>query len=129
MHINKHLNLEVIMKELIPLDLRLTRVRSGLSNRDLAHLLGCNKERVSKLEHGKARTAISEVIALSLIYGQSIDGMFRQTAKAIVGKLKDQLATMPSQPANWSKHAQNRLDTLNGLAFRLQELTQPNHDV
>jgi transcriptional regulator with XRE-family HTH domain len=128
MHITKKLNLEVIMKEFIPLDLRVTRVRSGLSNRDLAHLLDCNKERVSKLEHGKARTATTEIIALGLIYGQSIDGIFRQTAKAIIRKLKQQLTTMPCEPANWSKHAQNRLDTLNGLTYRLQALTDKPYE-
>ena len=65
------------MKENIPLDLRVTRVRSGLSNRDVAHLLGCNKERVSKLENGKARISGNEIISLSLIYGYLIDGLFR----------------------------------------------------
>ena len=116
------------MKENIPLDLRVTRVRSGLSNRDVAHLLGCNKERVSKLENGKARISGNEIISLSLIYGYLIGGLFRETSKAILTSLKVRLADMPTEPANWSKHAQNRLDTLNGLAQRLQDLNPHCYD-
>jgi len=115
------------MKEKIPLDLRVTRIRSGLSNRDLSHLLDCNKERVSKLEHGKARITAAELIALGVIYGQTAEVMFRETIQSIMTGLKEQLASMPQQPSNWSKHERARSYTLNGLAFRLNNPQLQGH--
>jgi transcriptional regulator with XRE-family HTH domain len=116
------------MTKEISLDLKISRERSGLSGTDLAHLLGCNKERVSKLEHGKARITPCEIISLCLIYGKAIDGMFHQTTKRIVDHLKQLFAEMPSEPSNWQRKSADRTDTLNGLAYRLQALTQNNHE-
>ncbi len=49
------------------------RMRIGLSQRDLAHQVGCAKCRVSHWENGRRQARHSDLIALSRILGISID--------------------------------------------------------
>jgi transcriptional regulator with XRE-family HTH domain len=116
------------MKKEITLDMKISRERSGLSGNDLAHLLSCNKERISKLEHGKARVTVYEIVCLCLIYGKTIDDVFQKTIKQLTDMLKIQLSDMPCEPANWKRKSIERTDTLNGLAYRLQALTDTSYE-
>ena len=116
------------MKKEMSLDLKISRKRSGLSGRDLAHLLGCNKERVSKLEHGKARVTTPEIMSLCLIYGRGIDGLFHHTTIPLISNLKCRFSEMPQEPSNWQRKTKERQETLNGLSYRLQELTQQKYE-
>lgn len=113
------------MEKEIRADLRIARQQSGLSNCDVAHLLACGKERVSKLESGKARLNIEEVISLCVIYGRSVEHMFAALAHAVCEGIKDSLASIPCEPSNWDGKHEQRLETLNNLAYRLSD-TQPN---
>jgi transcriptional regulator with XRE-family HTH domain len=116
------------MKKEIPLDMKISRERSGLSGTDLAHLLNCNKERISKLEHGKARVTAHEMRCLCLIYGKTIDDVFHKTIKQLTDMLKTQLSDMPTEPANWRRKSIDRTDTLNGLTYRLQHLSKIQYE-
>ncbi len=115
------------MRREIALDLQLSRNRAGLSGSDLAHLLGCSAERVSRLENGKARIKADEIAALSLIYGQDPTRWLHHLTRRVARPLKERLAEMPPEPSNWAASHDARLDTINGLAHRLQ-LLNPSGD-
>ena len=100
-------------------DLKIARSQSGLSNKDVAHLLACNKERVSHLENGSARIAITELLSLCMIYGRSLEDLFDTTAQRLITALKDRLSNIPAEPRNWSRKSKQRTDTLNALTNRL----------
>lgn len=111
----------------LALDLRLSRTHAGLSGKDLAHLLGCTPERVSRLENNKARISAEEIVALSLIYGQAPSDWLSHLTQCIAGELKERLSNMVEESANWSQWHDARLDTLNGLAHRLRSLNNTEH--
>ena len=121
-------NLVIFMERTLTCDLKIMRERSGLSNADLSQLLACNKERVSRLENGKARLKIHEVIRLSVIHGKPLEDLFRETTRPILSSLKETISQMPPLPANWERKAQDRTETLNQLAYRLQRLTNTHHE-
>ena len=116
------------MEKEIALDLKLSRERSGLSGHDLAHLLGCTKQRISKLERGKARVTPDELICLSIIYGQSLNNGFVALTEKFVGTLQTRLSDMPNEPANWKCKRETRQATLGKLAERLEVITEPHYE-
>lgn len=113
-----------IMKKEVKVDLRIGRFESGLSNRDLAHLLGKTASRISRLERGRSKPNALEVISLCLILGKAPDVLFRLTTKSVLKDLHMRLASLPPEPRNWSRYHDKRVDTLNGLNFRLRELNK-----
>ena len=115
------------MKENLALDLRVSRRLSGLSGSDLAHLLDCSVERISKLENAKARISEDEFIILSLVYAD-ISAWGERSLQALLPGLKRRLSQMPVEPAQWAHAHEARLETLNGLTHRLQTLTPIQHD-
>lgn len=116
------------MRKEIALDLRLSRVQAGLSGTDLAHLLECNKERISKLENGRARIDILEVTSLFLIYGTMPAELFQCVTHKVSDTLRTRLAEMPDEPKNWGRQHAKRSDTLNHLATRLHAITNSRYD-
>ncbi len=115
------------MKRYLALDLRVSRRRSGLSGSDLAHLLGCSQERISKLENARARIKEEELLILNLVYSEAL-AWPEHLLKAIVPKLKQRLSDMPIEPSQWSRAHESRLETLNSLAHRLQTLTATDNE-
>lgn len=111
----------------IAADLKINRRLSGLSNHDVAHLLGVDGARVSRIETGASEPTGSEICALSMIYGKTTDVLFPCSSRSIGKSLKNQLADMPPEPRNWRGH-DARLDTLNGLAHRLQVIASELYD-
>ncbi|MEM5471922.1 helix-turn-helix transcriptional regulator [Hoeflea sp. AS60] len=111
------------MRKEIRVDLKVGRKQSGLSNEDVAHLLGVNKSRISKLENGHATPRPEEICALCLIYGRAVDSLFILTTHCLIGELRRRLTTMPEEPTAWERKHNARLDTLNGLQCRLGELS------
>ena len=109
-------------------DLKVNRRESGLSNKDLAHLLNVDASRISKLENGHGTIAVSEMCALSLIYGKGIEGLFAEVTTNVAQKMRQRMAEMPNEPDGWKLHKQ-RLDTLNALTQRLFELTLPSYEI
>jgi transcriptional regulator with XRE-family HTH domain len=115
------------MKEDLALDLRVSRKRAGLSGTDLAHLLGCSIERISKLENGKARVSAEEIMVLSLVY-RDMPSWPERLSQRLVPVLKERLASMPGEPSQWAHSHEARLETLNGLFQRLEALTLPQNE-
>ena len=114
-------------KEDVMVDLKINRRESGLSNKDLAHLLDVNPSRISRLQTGDATLMVGEAITLSLIFGKNIDQLLSRTTQKLATHLKTKLAEMPPEPENWTAHIK-RLDTLNMLADRLQIVNLPSYE-
>lgn len=110
------------MEKYLALDLKLARVASGLSGKDLAHLLGCTKERISRLENANARIAGHEIAQMFVIYGSNPTELFNHLSKAVVEPLLDRLRNMPEPSPAWALHATARTQTLDGLKQRLASL-------
>ncbi len=117
------------MRKEIRVDLKIGRNQSGLSNEDVAHLLGVNKCRVSKLENGRATPRPDELCALCLIYGRAVDHLFPLTTRSLIEEMKQRLDRMPEEPKAWERKHDLRLDTLNGLHQRLRELSHEYDDL
>lgn len=109
-------------------DLKISRRESGLSNKDLAHLLGIDCARVSRLENAKTEPTVGEICALSLIYGKQLDGLLRCAVPTIAVGLAQRIDDVPAEPDNWDKYHENRLNTLHTLYQRLENLTKSHHD-
>ena len=115
------------MKEDLALDLRVSRRRAGLSGSDLAHLLGCTQERISKLENARARISEDEFLILGLVYADVVAWPERML-QTILPVLKERLAEMPDEPTQWAHAHELRLETLNSLTSRLQNLISPHYE-
>ena len=99
-------------------DLRVSRKKAGLSQRDTAHLLDIRQQRVSALETGEAIPTVSEICGLSLIFGKSFISLF--TAEFAVARrfIEQRMATLPRDRRNWLSRY-NRTNTLSRLADRI----------
>jgi len=115
------------MENEIRTDLRIARTRSGLSNRDVAHLLGCTKDRVSRLENGVARLKLGEVASLHLIYGLPFEETFQFMSFDVADKINQRLNSMPKEPIHWAGKRPSRLKSLKQLSARLQNLNTSTH--
>lgn len=103
------------------LDLRVARRKSGLTQKDCAHLLGDSEPRISKLESGAVLPTSRELAILCFIFET-------ETARLNLGIIASEsdalnilLGTMPDCPQNWPSR-RDRLKTLNGAAERLLAL-------
>ena len=107
------------MKHSFAHDLKVIRKQSGLSQRDLAHLLGVDQGRVCLLEKGERLPSLRQVCQLSLIFGKApeslLAGTFAYSAKVLANRLSD----MPRRTRRFCGLA-NRQRTLNALAARLE---------
>lgn len=108
------------MRKEICVDLRIARSKSGLSGNDLAHLLGCGKERISKLENGAARITPQEMARLYLIFVGPFEQTFGILCQVEADLLCAKLGSVPPEPAQWSGKHQQRLSHLDDLSTRLQ---------
>ncbi|WP_298362539.1 helix-turn-helix transcriptional regulator [uncultured Litoreibacter sp.] len=115
------------MKDLLKVDLRIARKRSGLSGQDVAHLLGTSTARLSKLENGYARPRVRELICMSLIYGKTLDELFQLTSSRLTDRLKTCLSELDFTQAARGQDQQARIATLNTLTDTLRRLN-PNDD-
>lgn len=102
------------------LDLRLARKKAGYTQDDIAHLLDAHQSVVSDLEHGKRRPTLSEIIALSLIYGRSFESFFAEVMAQTKEHLSVRLSTLPSPTRN-TAHTFNRPGSLTRLKRRVAE--------
>ncbi|MEM7068722.1 MAG: helix-turn-helix transcriptional regulator [Pseudomonadota bacterium] len=99
-------------------DLRVARKKSGLSQRDCAHLLDIRQQRISALETGDAIPTLSEICGLSLIFGKSFTSLF--TAEFAIARrfIDERLSTLPADKRTWISRF-NRTNTLSKLAERI----------
>lgn len=108
-------------------DLTVSRLRAGLSNKDIAHLLDIDPGRVSRLEQGHSAIRTSELCALAMIYGRPMHDLVPGLTGQVVEELRERLTEMPPEPSSWAKFHDLRLDTLNSLFERLQELNNEEY--
>ena len=102
------------------LDLRLARKKSGLTQRDCAHLLDVHASKLSALEHGKQLPTLIEICTLSLIYGRSFESLFGAVMRDIRESLKARLETIPRDTRSFAGTF-HRAKSLERLGRRLVE--------
>lgn len=120
-------NLQHMRKE-ICVDLRIARSRSGLSGNDLAHLMGCGKDRISKLENGAARITPQEIALLYMVFGEPFEQTFGILCQSETDTLFAKLGSMPQEPVQWAGRREQRLRQLDDLSARLQARQSPAQD-
>ena len=105
------------------LDLKVHRRKAGLSQEDVAHLMGTHPSKVSLLEGGKAFPSLHDIAALSIVFGKSFEEFFHCFVQEARGQLVTRLQSMPKAPKRWLP-AFNRQYTLDTLADRLADLEE-----
>lgn len=108
------------------LDIRVARERSGLSQSQVAHLLGINRTRLSSLECGRRTPTAEEIATLSLIYGKRLRQLGVASMPAIYEKLAQRLDTLPNRE-NYANGSGEKADTLNHLSDTLED-SPPAYD-
>ena len=106
-------------KKEIAADLRSARRLSGLTNRDVACLLGVDGARISRLETGVSEASGGELSSLSLVYGKAFDDLLPCTSRSARSALRERLAYLPASPLLWASH-ETRQETIASLRNRLQ---------
>ena len=101
------------------LDLKVSRRKSGLTQKDCAHLLAIHPSKISLLESGNALPDIRDIAALTVIYGRSFESLFQSIVLEVQHSLKKRLRTMPESPRRWLLRF-NRQHTLDTVADRLE---------
>lgn len=108
------------------LDLKVARRKSGLTQKECAHLLGTDQRYISLIETGEKLPSIYQICALSFVYGRSVESLlcsvFDDTAEVLVERLE----TLPESRKDWLGRF-NRHNTLSALALRLRKHNQSIH--
>jgi len=115
------------MHEQFPVDLKVARRKSGLSQADCAHLLGVDPSMMSKFEAGKAVPSVTQLTLLYVVLGEGARALWSGLVKSLHEDLAHRLASIPKCPANWPDQF-NRQKTLDALAERLAATQTPDHD-
>lgn len=104
------------------LDLRLARRKAGLTQCDIAHLLGVHRARIWALEHGRQLPTVQQICTLSVIYGRSFESLFACVLAEASAAVRDRLRTLPALTRPTVVHF-NREANLVRLERRLAEQT------
>ncbi len=102
----------------LSLDLKVARLKAGLTQADLAHLLGCHKNRISQIEKHNRPLTLREAVTMTLTLNRKFHDLFTLEFDAVLEELGPRLATLP-EPSAGENHVFNRLYTLSALAERL----------
>lgn len=108
------------------LDLKVSRKKSGLTQADSAHLVGCSTSRISNLERGKMKPTLDEICALSLIYRRTYESLFGGIVDDVRERLAQNLATLQN-PMSEGIETFNRKNSLDALAAELLRDDQNSH--
>ena len=114
------------MSKQFALDLRLARKKSGLTQRDIAHLLSANSSRISDLEHGKRSPSIKELCKLSLVYGRTFESFYGEVLAEVRIQLRQRMTSVPKDIRLYAGTF-NRSSSLARLRDRLAEETGSEH--
>ena len=100
------------------LDLRLARRKSGLTQMDVALLVGTQQSSIAALEKGQQRPTIEQICMLSLIFSRSFESLFADVLEEGRAQLR---ANIPALPAKRLLTAEtfNREATLKRLERQL----------
>ena len=115
------------MKKEVMLDLRRRRREAGLSNKDVAHLLGVRPMRVSDIERGKIAPTAAETCRFCLIYGLELRELLPLTTKRVRTELRRLMKTIPEEPSAWKRYSKARQASLLSLKGRLEAANDPRY--
>ncbi|WP_127520010.1 helix-turn-helix transcriptional regulator [Mesorhizobium sp. Z1-4] len=104
----------------IALDLRAWRRKAGLLQADVAHLLGIERARICDMEKGRLLPTADQLVALSLIYGKSLDALLAGFLDETVDSLVERLQRLPAAASTGEKPGFNRAHRLSDLSRRLE---------
>ena len=105
------------------LDLKVHRRKAGLSQEDVAHLMGVHPSKVSLLEGGRAIPSLHDIAALSIVFGKSFEEFFFAFVQEARSKIVSRLTSMPKAPKRWLPQF-NRQYTIDNLAQRLADVDE-----
>jgi transcriptional regulator with XRE-family HTH domain len=108
------------------LSIKVQRRKAGLSQRDVAHLIGVHPSKVSLMEAGKMLPSLGDIAHLSLVYGKSFEEFFYAFVLKARQSLRTRLSTMPAAPTRWLGRF-NRQYTMDQIAERL-EASDTDHE-
>lgn len=111
----------------LSLDLKVARLKAGLTQADLAHLLGCHKNRICQIEKRNRPLTLREACTMSLALNRRFYELFTLEFDASLDDLGPRLETLPEPKAN-DDHVFNRLYTLSALAERLNVHSNRQHE-
>ena len=101
------------------LDLKVSRRKSGFSQKDSAHLLAVHPSKVSLIESGSAMPSVRDIAALTVLYGKSFESLFQGIVTEVRQSLAERLPAMPQAPKRWLSKL-NRQHSLDAIAKRLE---------
>ena len=107
------------------LDLKVQRRKAGLSQEDVAHLMGVHPSKVSLLEGGRAMPSLRDIASLSIVFGKSFEEFFFAFVQEARSKIGSRLKSMPRAPKRWLPQF-NRQYTIDNLAHRLEDSDEDN---
>ena len=116
----------LILSNTFALDLRVARKKSGLTQADLAYMLGASRGKVSHLERGETLPTVRDICTLSMVYGRSFESLFAPVFEEITKKINGRLSSLPDAPKGWLGRY-NRRNTLSKLAARINERGAQDH--
>lgn len=98
----------------LALDLRLARRKAGLLQRDCAMLLGISPQKLCRIERGSDQPNLTQIIALSVIYGRSFEGYFADLLQTAKARINERLPELPRE-VQLSTNTAHRRFTLDRL--------------
>ena len=107
------------------LDLKVQRRKAGLSQEDVAHLMGIHPSKVSLLEGGRAHPSLNDIAALSIVFGKSFEEFFFAFVQGTRIEIVSRLKSMPRAPKHWLPQF-NRQYTIDNLTKRLADIDEDN---
>ena len=102
------------------LNLKVQRRKSGLSQEDVAHLIGVHPSKISLLEGGRALPSLKDIAALSVVFGKSFEEFVFSFIQEARKKIGSRLPSMPKPPKRWLSHF-NRQHTIDAMADQLTD--------
>jgi transcriptional regulator with XRE-family HTH domain len=107
----------------LPIYLRTHRLQWGLSQPDLAQLLGVSKDTVSKYERGKRSPPASVVLSVQIIFGASARSQFPAMHRVIENELIERVIQLEERLRHKvNARTRRKLELLQGVSQRLYEL-------
>jgi transcriptional regulator with XRE-family HTH domain len=101
---------------------RVARRKSGFTQDDVSYLLGVSQTSVSDMELGIRMPTVSELCALSLLYGQSFESLCRELLIETRNSVRERVSSLPDTARNYVGTF-NREYSLRELKKRLAGLT------
>ena len=100
-------------------NLKVQRFKAGLTQSDLAHLLGCSQSRVCQIEAGTKEPTVKETCSLCVIYNIPVTELYRVSTSSALQAMLRRMKSMPGCGLNW-RDRERRTKVLNDLKKRLE---------